>query len=232
MEQASVPAASDENLSLCDPVLRVKSKSINLPQHETVSNVNGIGALNVQPSLGSISEPSRKQTIENESIDGVQSEQKTNLTCGNLQKTENTVRSEEADNTVDVFVGSPNTVHENGKHSRNEAEPPVKPQLQNIVNTDVPHGSRTSPPFLGFNLNLQMNDKGLASPDEAPWDEEEGREYVPLKLNLAIALKRLLLGSECKAFSQQWLDQSFVASSDPKLCYGFLQNKVTRDLVC
>lgn len=51
-------------------------------------------------------------------------------------------------------------------------------------------------------------------------------DYVPLKLSIAIAIKKLIIGSSIRSFSQQWMGQSFVFSANPKFRYGFVQNKV------
>lgn len=51
-------------------------------------------------------------------------------------------------------------------------------------------------------------------------------DYIPLKLSIAIAIKKLIIGSSIRSFSQQWMGQSFVFSANPKIRYGFVQNKV------
>lgn len=57
-------------------------------------------------------------------------------------------------------------------------------------------------------------------------DENVCIDYVPLKLSIAIAIKKLIIGSSIRSFSQQWMGQSFVFSANPKFRYGFVQNKV------
>uniref|UniRef100_A0A1B6CJA8 Ubiquitin carboxyl-terminal hydrolase MINDY n=1 Tax=Clastoptera arizonana TaxID=38151 RepID=A0A1B6CJA8_9HEMI len=79
----------------------------------------------------------------------------------------------------------------------------------------------------GYECSRNSNLKTFSKPNECvdvlSENGPDGFKYVDMKV--VMDLKKLLLGSALDSFSRQWMCQSFILNSNPKLQYGFIQNK-------
>lgn len=215
-------------------VLRAKSKSISLPQHDIdeIELPSRKILETVEDTSFQKSDIIDKEECDNKSVEEVDIEKICNInysnngcsedniiTCnkeikeGCQEKISNLlIRTKSEESSTSIFNSDPLVVELNTQNRKDS-------------NTTVPQKNKS--PLASIVTLSNEVDEGLEDCEEDLCDSQVDVDFVPLKLKYAIALKKLLLGSAIKSFSLQWMAQSFILSTNTKFRYGFVQNKVS-----
>lgn len=240
---------SSSNLGLqlnedCDNPLRSKSRSINLPHQlhvsldlesnrdeiqcestkddlfvDNVLSVEGNTSVNVVNDLDS-GEKGNIVDVNEETIP-----EKSDTSSKENDRKETTIENKDLESKCSFrSIPDHSIYNEETNFDRENKEI----SLDKSVNKMTPHNSSNI--ISEDSLNNRKSFNKTKESNQMFADKEVNNEFKYVNLETVIKLKKILIQSALTKFSYQWLGQSFILNTNPKLQYGFVQNKVSNFL--
>ncbi|XP_046671785.1 probable ubiquitin carboxyl-terminal hydrolase MINDY-4 [Homalodisca vitripennis] len=248
MEQASSLPSSASHSTLSEPIsdspLKTKSNSISLPhnQSEVAKTPEAEGGTNPDnlPNFLS-SSPTRNEECNSTLVENLETSRSFDTSSHEIEESSdsNELLDLDSNGICDNFITATSEIlGKNFDQSSTNSQSSKTVMINNLdsvtsrSNKDKESKSSLTEDqeklLLSLKQRIKTNpidkDEGLEDCDDGSQGLEEV-EFIPLRLSSAVALKKLILGSAIRSFNLQWMGQSFVWSSNPKLRYGFSQNK-------